>query len=130
MDSAQRSLAQLVSEATQDARTLVRSEVTLAKAELRADAIAAVSGAAAFIVALAAAGGAGLMLLFAAAHGLMAHSIAPWLAFVIVSVALLVVSAVAALIGRSRVGRAGPPVAAIRAARTSMKSLQSTRHKA
>jgi hypothetical protein len=124
----ERTLSQLVSDAAHDARQLVRSEIALAKSELRSDVTAAATGAALFALAAIAGSGAALMGLFAAAYGLVAAGLAPWLAFTIVAIVLLVVAGIAALVGKSRVGRAGPPTAALASARSSLASLQTARN--
>jgi hypothetical protein len=99
----ERTLGQLVADATQDVSSIVRSEITLAKAEISADAKAAGKGAGMFA-------GAGVMgflgvvlLLFAVVYALVAFGLPTWLAFLVVAVVLFVVAGILALAGRKSV---------------------------
>ena len=98
----ERTLGQLVVDATNDVSSIVRSEITLAKAEISADAKVAGKGAGMF-------GGAGVfgflglvLLLFAAVYGLVAAGLPVWLSFLIVAVVLFVVAGVLALRRQAR----------------------------
>jgi len=110
----ERTLGQLVAQASDDLSGIVRAEVALAKTELRADVKNAAVGGGLF----GAAGYLGVLasiaLVISAAFGLVAAGLSPWLAFLIVAVALLVVAALLALVGRSRLGKLAPPERAIR----------------
>ncbi len=99
-DALERTLGQLVADATHDISSIVRGEVALAKAEIRADATKAGLGAGMFFAAGTLAFLALILLLIAAAYGLVAAGLAPWLAFLIVAVVLLVVGAILALVGK------------------------------
>jgi len=101
----ERTLGQLVADATQDVSTIVRSEITLAKAEITADAKQAGKGAGMFA-------GAGVMgflgvilLLFALVYGLVAAGVPTWLAFLIVAVLLFIVAGVLGLVGKKTVSK-------------------------
>ena len=101
----ERTLGQLVADATQDVSTIVRSEITLAKAEITADAKQAGKGAGMFA-------GAGVMgflgvvlLLFAVVYGLVAAGLPVWLSFLIVAVVLFVVAGILALVGKKAVSK-------------------------
>jgi len=101
----ERTLGQLVADATQDVSTIVRSEIDLAKAEITADAKQAGKGAGMFA-------GAGVMgflgvvlLLFAVVYGLVAAGVPTWLAFLIVAVLLFVVAGVLGLVGKKAVSK-------------------------
>jgi len=110
----ERTLGQLVADATQDVSTIVRSEITLAKAEITADAKQAGKGAGMFA-------GAGVMgflgvvlLLFAVVYGLVAAGLPVWLSFLIVAVVLFVVAGILALVGKKAVKKVqGKPERAI-----------------
>ena len=110
----ERTLGQLVADATQDMSTIVRSEITLAKAEITADAKHAGKGAGMFA-------GAGVMgflgvvlLLFAVVYGLVAAGLPTWLSFLIVAVLLFVVAGVLGLVGKKAVSKVkGKPERAI-----------------
>ena len=99
-DSAERTLGQLVAEATQDISSIVRSEVALAKAEMAADAKKAGLGVGMFATAGVFAFLALILLLIAAAYGLVAAGLPPWAAFLIVAGVLLVIGAILVLAGK------------------------------
>jgi VIT1/CCC1 family predicted Fe2+/Mn2+ transporter len=120
----ERTLGQLVAQASDDLSGIVRAEVALAKTELRADVKNAAVGGGLF----GAAGYLGVLasiaLVIAAAFGLVAAGLSPWLAFLIVAVALLVVAALLALVGRSRLGKLAPPERAIRNAKDTIAAVK------
>jgi len=99
-DALERTLGQLVADATRDISSIVHSEVALAKAEMAADAKKAGLGAGMFVAAGTLAFLSLILLLIAAAYGLVALGLAPWLAFLIVAVVLLVVGAILVLVGK------------------------------
>jgi len=101
----ERTLGQLVADATHDISSIMHSEIQLAKAEIGADAKRAGLGAATFAVAGLFAFLALILLLIAAAYGLVAAGLAPWLAFLIVAVALLVLGGILVLVGKSSIGK-------------------------
>ena len=100
----ERSLSELITAASNDLSALVRNEVALAKAEVRAEAKDAIAGAVGFVVAGVFGFLALVMLLFAAAYGLFALGLPRWLSFLIVGVVLLVLAGILALVGKSRLG--------------------------
>ena len=120
----ERTLGQLVSDASKDLSTIVRSEVALAKAEVKRDVLAGVVGAALFVVAGVFAFLALILLLIAAAYGLVAAGLSPWLAFLIVAGALLLIGLLLALIGKSRLGKIGPPERTIRSSKETVAALK------
>lgn len=120
----ERTLGQLVVDASHDLSTIVRAEVALAKAELTADLRVAVAGAAMFAVAGVLGVLALVLLLFAAAYGLVAAGLSRWLAFVAVAGVLLVVAAILALVAKTRIGRAGPPERTLRTTRETVQTLK------
>jgi hypothetical protein len=95
----ERTLGQLVADATHDISSIIRGEIALAKAEIGADAKKIGAGVAVFAVAAVFAFLALILLLIAAAYGLVAGGLAPWLSFLIVAGVLLVVGAILVLIG-------------------------------
>lgn len=99
-DALERTLGQLVADATRDISSIMRSEVALAKAEMAADAKRAGIGAGMFAVAGVFAFLALILLLIAAAYGLVAAGLAPWLAFLIVGGVLLGTGAILVLVGK------------------------------
>jgi hypothetical protein len=101
----ERTLGQLVADATNDMSSIARSEIALAKAEITADAKQAGKGAGMFA-------GAGVMgflgvvlLLFAVVYGLVAAGLPVWLSFLIVAVVLFVVAGILALVGKKAVSK-------------------------
>jgi hypothetical protein len=114
-DVPERTLGQLVADATHDLSSIMRSEIALAKAEISADAKKAGAGAGMFAVAGVLAFLALILLLIAAAYGLVAAGLAPWLAFLIVAGVLLVIGAILALVGKSTFSKVkGKPERAIK----------------
>jgi membrane protein implicated in regulation of membrane protease activity len=116
-------VGQLVANASRDLSALVRSELQLAQAELKASAAAVAVGAGMF----AAAGFLGLLaiilLTIAAAYGLVAAGLHPALAFLIVAVAFLLIAGVLVLIGKRRLGKAKGPKRAIETSKESIKAI-------
>jgi membrane protein len=104
-----RSVAELVQQASQQTAQLVRDELRLAQAELQEKGKRAGIGAGMF-------GGAGLVALYgvgvliAATVMALATAVDPWLAGLIVGVVLLAVAGVLALTGKKQVDQATPPV--------------------
>ena len=102
-------VGELVGQMSEQVSRLVRDELQLAQAEMKAKGKAAGMGAGLF-------GGAGLMaayglgvLLAAAVLGL-ATVVDAWLAALIVGLVVLAVAGVAALVGKKQVAQASPPV--------------------
>jgi hypothetical protein len=120
-------LGQLVASASRDLSLLVRSEIELAKAELRVDVRNAIKGggmfgAAAFLSLLAV-----ILLSIAAAYGLTALGLHPGFAFLIVAAAYLLIAGILALIGRRAVKKVGPPKRTIRTTKESVAAITSRR---
>ena len=104
-----RSTAELVKLAAEQVSTLVRDELKLAQVELAQKGKRAGLGVGMF-------GGAGVVALYgvgallAAAIIALAAVMPAWLSALLVGVALLAVAGVLALVGKSQVSKAGPPV--------------------
>lgn len=111
---AEQSTVELVQRATEQISTLIRDELTLAKAELAEKGKHAGIGVGLF-------GGGGVIALYglgalvAAVILALALAMPAWLAALIVAVALFVVAAVLALAGKKQVSRAVPPVPSVMA---------------
>lgn len=105
----QPTIGELTSELGEQLSRLIRDEMRLAQAELKAKGKRAGVGAgllgAAGLIALY-----GLGCLTTAAILALALALDAWLAALIIGVALLAVAAVAALMGKGQVQQAGPPV--------------------
>ena len=123
----ERSLGQLVADASKDLSAIVRSEVALAKAELSVEAKIAAMGAALFAVAGVLALLGGLLLLFAIVYGLVALGLSTWLSFLIVAAVLLVLAGILALIGKSRLSKVGPPERTVRTAKETVETLKAAK---
>jgi len=119
-DAAERTLGQLVAEATQDISSIVRSEVALAKAEMAAGlgvGMFATAGVFAFLALI--------LLLIAAAYGLVALGLSPWLAFLIVALVLLIIGAVLVLVGKRSIDSVqGKPERAIKSTQETIAAVR------
>jgi uncharacterized membrane protein YqjE len=108
-DPQSRSISELTKELSEQTTRLAQKEIELAKVELSAKGKQVGIGLGAF-------GGAGLVAvlglgaLVATVILLLATAMTAWLAALIVTVVLLAVAGVLALLGRSRVKKAGSPV--------------------
>jgi hypothetical protein len=108
----ERSLGELVKDATQGLSALISQEIALAKLEIKKDVTAAAKGGGLFGAAGVAGIFAVLFLSAAAAWGL-AEWLSPWAGFLIVGGVYLLVAALAALIGIKAVKQVGPPTQTI-----------------
>jgi hypothetical protein len=123
----ERTLGQLVADATHDLSSIIHSEIALAKAEIGADAKRAGIGAGLFAAAGFFAFLALILLLIAAAYGLVAAGLAPWLSFLIVAIVLLVLGAIMAMVGKGRVSKIkGKPERAIKNAQDTIAAIRPT----
>jgi Putative Actinobacterial Holin-X, holin superfamily III len=120
-------LGALFATASRDLSTLVRSEIELAKAEIKVDVKNAATGGAMF-------GAAGLLavlalplLLIAAAYGLVAAGLPRAVAFLIVAAVLLLVAGVLVFVGKKAVSKVGPPERTIRTSKDTAAFLKSPR---
>lgn len=124
-DATERTLGQLVADATHDLSSIIRSEIALAKAEIGADAKKAGAGAGLFAAAALLMFLALIMLPIAAAYGLVAAGLAPWLSFLIVSGIFLVLGAILAVIGKNSVSNVkGKPERAIKNAQDTIAAIR------
>ena len=110
-------VGQLVASVTRDMSSLVRSEIELAKAELRDEAKSAARGGAMLGVAGFLAVLATLLLSFAAVYALTALDLSTWIAFLIVGVVYLIVAGLIAFVGIKALKSIKPPERSIRAAK-------------
>jgi fatty acid desaturase len=124
-DTLERTLGQLVADATRDISSIMRSEVALAKAEMRDDAKKAGLGAGLFGAAGVFAFLALILLLISAAYGLVAAGLAPWLAFLIVALVLLMVGAILVFVGKSNLDELqGRPERAIKSTQDTIAAVR------
>lgn len=108
------SVGQLVAAASRDMSMLFRSEIELAKAEVREEVKNAAVGGGLFGAAALVAALAVVLLSFAAAYGIVALGLGEGWAFLIVAGAYLLIAMVFALAGRHQVKRIGAPQRTIR----------------
>ena len=125
--SSEETLGALFVTASRDLSTLVRSEIELAKAEIRADVKngatgGAMFGAAGFLGVLAV-----VLLSVSAAYGLVALGLHPGLAFLAVAGFYLLLAAVLALVGKKAIGKVGPPQRTIKTSKDTASFLKSPR---
>ena len=113
MAAEERTLGQLVSDASRDVSELVRYEIALAKAEVQRDIKRGVAAGGLFGAAALLAVYATIALMIAAGLGL-AEVMPGWLAFLVVAAGLLLIAGVCVIIGRSQIGRIKPPERTIR----------------
>ena len=114
----------IVKDISDDVKLLVRDEIELAKSELIPSAKQAGIGAGLF-------GGAGyfalsamLLLFFSASYALVAAGLPTWAGFLIVGAALLVIAAILALIGKTRIDKVTPPDRSIAAATDTIEEVK------
>jgi Flp pilus assembly protein TadB len=121
----ERSTGELVKLLTEQVSVLVRDELKLAQLEMTRKGKEAGSGAGMM-------GGGGLIALYgvacliACAVIALSHVIAVWLSALIIGVALLVVAAIVAAVGRSRMRRASPamPTEAVDSIKTDVEQIK------
>ena len=123
----EQTLGALFSTASRDLSSLVRSEIELAKAEIRVDVKngatgGAMFGAAGFLAVLAT-----ILLSIAAAYGLVALGLHPGWAFLIVAGVYLLLAGLLALVGKKAISKVGPPERTIRTSKDTASFLKSPR---
>jgi protein-S-isoprenylcysteine O-methyltransferase Ste14 len=123
--SPERTIGQLVADATHDVSTIVRSEIALAKAEIAADAKKAGAGAgmfaaAAFLALL------GLIFLFHTIVAVIDIWLPEWAGYLITTGLLFLVAAILALLGRNSMkAMKGKPERTIKNAQDTLSALRS-----
>ena len=118
-------LGMLFANASRDLSTLVHSEIALAKAEIRVDVKNAAKGGAMFGAAAYLGVVASILLFITIALVLAWLGLEAWLAFLIVTVLLLVVAGVLALVGKKAVSKVGPPERTLRTSKDTVAFLKS-----
>jgi hypothetical protein len=123
----ERTLGQLVAQASEDLSELVRYEIALAKSEVMADVKKGAAAGGLFAVA----GFFGLLalitLLIAAAYGLVAAGLSPWLSFLIVTGALLLLAVLLVLVGVVLIKKIKPPERTIRSTKLTLAAVKGSR---
>jgi hypothetical protein len=106
--SSERTIGQLVADASHDLSALLRSEVALAKAEVKEEVKQGALGAGLFAGA-AFFGLVGFLFLLVMVALLIALLLPAWAGFGIVAVVLFLVAGVLGLVGYTRIKKVGPP---------------------
>lgn len=117
-------VADIIRNITDDVKLLVQDQIELLKTELTPAAKLGGSGAGLFGVAGYFALSATIIFYFAAAFGLVAAGLAPWLAFLIVGAALLLIAGICAGIGLILVRKIKGPDRTIAQANLAMTEVQ------
>jgi hypothetical protein len=123
----ERTIGQLVADATKDVSELVRYEVALAKAEITTDvkngalaggmfAVAGLFGLVAFVFF-------GVVVAYALVEG---AGWPIWLSFLVVAVAMVAVAGVLGLVGYGRIKKVRPPERAIRSTKESIAAVKAS----
>ena len=120
----------IIKNITDDVKLLVQDQIELAKAELTPAAKQGGTGVGLFGAAGYFALSATILLYFAAAFGLVAAGLAPWLAFLIVGVALLLIAGILAGIGYLIVRRIKGPNRTIAQANQSVAEVKAAAQRA
>jgi hypothetical protein len=124
MNGDEPTVGQLVANASKDLSSLVRSEIELAKTELKKTAIAAGTGAGMFAAAAFLALLAVILLCISAAYGLTAAGLHPAIAFLIVAGAFLLIGAILVFIGMRALKSAKGPQRTIETSKQSVEALK------
>jgi protein-S-isoprenylcysteine O-methyltransferase Ste14 len=124
-ESTERTIGQLVADATHDVSTIVRNEIALAKAEITTEAKTAGKGAAMFGAA-AFVGLLGLIFLFHTIANVIAIWLPVWAGYLITTALLFLVAGILALVGRrSMKTMKGKPERTIKNAQETIETLKS-----
>jgi hypothetical protein len=123
----ERTLGQLVAEASQDLSELVRYEVALATAEIKDDVIRGAAaggmfGAAGYLGMLAS-----VTIVITIGFALVSAGMSAWLAFLIVTIALLLLAAMLVVIGVVLLKRIRPPQRAIESTKLTIATVRGQR---
>ncbi len=123
----ERTLGQLVADASADVSSIMRSEIELAKVEVKSDLTKAGKGVGMFAgAAVLGAYGFGLLLL-ALAWGIQALGLPVWAGLLIVAVLLFVVAGVLALIGKKAIAKVqGKPARTIDNAQQTVQAVKTS----
>jgi hypothetical protein len=124
-NGAERTLGQLVADATQDLSTIVRSEIALAKAEVTAQAKTAGRGAG-LLIGAAFLGLLGLIFLFHSLAHVLDIWLPLWAGYLITTGVLFLIAAVLGLVGKGSVSKVNPkPERTIKNAQDTIASMKS-----
>ena len=121
----ERTLGQLVADATQDISTIVRSEIALAKAEVTAEAKIAGKGAG-MLAGAAFVGLLGLIFLFHTLANVLDVWLPLWAGYLITPVVLFLLAAILGLVGKNSMSKVKPkPERTIKNAQETIEAIKS-----
>ena len=121
----ERTLGQLVADATQDISTIVRSEIALAKAEVTAEAKIAGKGAG-LLAGAAFVGLLGLIFLFHTLANVLDVWLPLWAGYLITTVVLFLLAAILGLVGKNSMSKVKPkPERTIKNAQETIEAIKS-----
>jgi hypothetical protein len=121
----ERTLGQLVADATQDISTIVRSEIALAKAEVTAEAKIAGRGAG-LLAGAAFVGLLGLVFLFHTLANVLAVWLPLWAGYLITTAVLFLLAAILGLVGKNSMSKVKPrPERTIKNAQETIEAIKS-----
>lgn len=121
----ERTLGQLVADATQDISTIVRSEIALAKVEVTAEAKIAGKGAG-MLAGAAFVGLLGLIFLFHTLANVLAVWLPLWAGYLITTVVLFILAAILGLVGKNSMSKVKPkPERTIKNAQETIEAIKS-----
>jgi len=121
----ERTLGQLVADATQDISTIVRSEIALAKAEVTAEAKIAGKGAG-MLAGAAFVGLLGLIFLFHTLANVLDVWLPLWAGYLITTVVLFLLAAILGLVGKNSMSKVKPkPERTIKNAQETIDTIKS-----
>ena len=118
-------LGMLFANASRDLSALVHGEIALAKAEIRVDVKNAAAGGAMFGAAAYLGVVASILLFITLALFLTWLGLEAWVAFLIVTVLLLLVAGLLVLLGKKKVKKVGPPERTLRTSKDTVAFLKS-----
>ncbi len=118
-------LGMLIANASRDLSALVQGEIALAKAELQLEAKNAATGGAMFGAAAYLGIVASILLFITLALFLTWLGLEAWVAFLIVTVLLLLVAGLLVLLGKKKVKKVGPPERTLRTSKDTVAFLKS-----
>jgi hypothetical protein len=117
------SIGQLVSQATADVQSLVKSQIELTKLEVSTSVKEAAAGSGLLVGAGTLAFLGFIFLLITAAEGMIAAGLSAWLSFLIVALVLIVVAAILGFVGKKRFEKVKGPERSIKALEATKSSL-------
>lgn len=123
----ERTIGQLVADASHDLSALLRSEVALAKTEIKEDVKQGALGAGLFAGAAFFGLVGFLFVLVAVAYLLVLAGLPTWAGFGIVAVALLLLAAVLGLVGYTRIKKVKPPERTIATSKQTIEAVKGKR---